>query len=206
MTGRNIGRAGIDEFTIDLVGKKIKVILLHQITYLIHLPARIQVSRGIIGIAYQNGFRAFINQFLKFFHLGERKSFINGGRNGANNSSGRYGKSHIIGIRRFGHDDFVARVQTGQKSKKHGLGTTRRYNDVISIQMNVITAIIAGELFTIGAITLTRTILQNPAVNVPYGVQGHLGGGQIRLTDVQMIHVRTALLRSLCQRSQFAYG
>ena len=74
VAGRNIRRSRIDKLTIYLVGEKEKVVLLHKVTYLIHLAASVKIAGRIIGITNKDGTCTVVNKFLELFYLRQLKN------------------------------------------------------------------------------------------------------------------------------------
>lgn len=116
----DVGGAGVDELAIDLVGEKVEVVFLHEVAYLVHLAARVEVARGIVGVADEYGSGVLVDEGLKLLHLGQREAFLDGGGNGANLGSRADGKGHVVGIGGFGHDNLIAGVEATHKGKQHG--------------------------------------------------------------------------------------
>ena len=154
MACRDIWRTCINIFTIHFIGEKIQIVFLYKVTNLIHFTTSIEITRRIVRITNQDGLGAFIDQFLEFFHLRKRETFFDGSGNGTDYRSRRNGKSHVVGIRRFRHDDFVTRIQATQKGEQHRFRTTGSDDDIIGIQIDVVFLVIAHQFFTIALITL----------------------------------------------------
>ena len=121
MEGRDIGCAGIAELPVDLVGEEEEVIFLDQVAYLQHLFHRIEVARGVVGIADEDAFGAGGNQFLELLDRGEREAVVYARRHGDDLGTGRDGEGHIVGIGRLGHDNLVAGVEASHEREQHGL-------------------------------------------------------------------------------------
>ena len=204
MTSRDIRRTCINEFTVNLIREQEQIVLLYQITNLIHFSSRIQITGRVIRITYQNTFGPFVYQLFKLLNLRKGETFFDCSRYGTNNCSCRNSKRHIIGIRRFWYNDFITRIQTAQKSKQYSFRTSCCNNDIIRIQMNGIFLIIPNELFPITTIALTGTILKYCAVDMSNRIKGGSRSRQIRLTDIQMIDMDSSLFCILCQRSQLS--
>ena len=204
MASRDVRRTGIDKLTVHFIRKKIQIVLLHQIANLIHLTARIEVSRGVIRIANQNGPRTFVNQLLELLDLRQRKSFFYRSGYRTDDRSRRNGKCHVIGVCRFGNDDFVARIQAGQKSEQHSLRTSRRDDDVVRRKIDMIFGIISDQLFPVTQISLARAVFQNRPVDITDGIYGRSRSRQIRLADIQMVHMYPSIFSLEGQRSQLA--
>ena len=69
MACADVGRAGVDVFAVDLIREKIQVVLFHQVAYLVHLPAGVQIACRIVGVAYHYGARMLVDKLLELLHL-----------------------------------------------------------------------------------------------------------------------------------------
>ena len=78
VASRYVWRAGIDEFTINLVGEKVQIVFLYQVTYAVHLIACVKVAGRVIRVAYKDTPGAFIYKLLEAFHWWQCKRVING--------------------------------------------------------------------------------------------------------------------------------
>ena len=204
MAGRDVGRTRVDVLTIDLVGEEIEVVLLHDVAYLVHLAAGVEVARGVVGVTYQDGLGAFVDELLELLHLGQRETFLNGGCHGADDRPCRDGKGHVVGVCGFGHDDFVSRVQTAQEGEEHGFGTSGGDDDIVGREVDVVLLVVAHQLLAVALVALRWAVLQHGAVDVAYCVEGCLGCGQVGLTDVEVIHVYSPFLGVVSQGCQLA--
>ena len=154
MASRNVGRARIDIFTIDLVGEEIQIVFLHQVAYLVHLATCIEITRRVVGVTDHDSPCALIDQLLELLHLWQRESLLDGGGDGTNLSTRRDGKSHIVGIGRLWHDDLVAWIQTTEKGKEHSLTTTRGDDDIFCSDVDIVFRVVVHQFFAIAYITL----------------------------------------------------
>ena len=118
---RDIGRARVDKLAIDLVREEEEVVLLYQIADALHLAARVEVTRRVVGVADQDTARAGVDQLLEFRHIGQGKALVDGRDHGANRRSGRDGEGHVVGVSRLGHDDLITRVEARHEGEEHRL-------------------------------------------------------------------------------------
>ena len=204
MTGRDIRRAGINKFTIYFVREEEEVVLLHQVTDLIHFPTCIQITGRVVRITNQDSLGTFIDQFLEFLYFRQGETFFNGRCNRTDLCSGRDGKCHVVGVCRFRNNDFISRIQAGKEGKKYRFRTSRCNDYIVSRQVDVELCIISHKFLAIASVSGTGAIFQHFTVDVAYRVNRGLRSGQIRLSDVQVKHMDSALLGSVCQRSQFS--
>ena len=205
MTGRNIRRTCIDKFTIYFIGEEEQVVLLHQIPNLVHLPASVQIPCRIIRVTNQDTLGAFINQLLKLLYLRQRETFVDGSRHRTDNRSCRNRKRHVVGIRRFRHDNLIPRIQTAHKRKQHSFRPSGSNDNVIGIQVNVVLFIISHQTLSVSSISLAGTIFQHLAVNISNRIEGRSWSRQVRLTNIQVIYMNSSLFRSFSQRRKLTY-
>ena len=66
MHRRDVRASGINELTVHLIRKQIQIVLLHQITDLVHLPLGIEITGRIVRIADKDGLRTISDQLLEF--------------------------------------------------------------------------------------------------------------------------------------------
>ena len=158
MASTNIRRTSVDEFAIHFIRKEIQIIFLDQISYLIHFSTRVKITRWVVRVANQNGTSVFIDEFFKLLHCGQSETIFYCRWNRTNFCSCRNGKGHIIGIRWFGNDNFIARIETREKGKEHSLRTTCCYDNVINRKLYVVGSVILHQLLAIRKKTLRRRI------------------------------------------------
>ena len=149
MAGRDVGRVGVDELAVDLIGEEEKVVLLDQIANLVHLLASVEVARRVVGVADEEGSRVLVDEGFKLLNGGKGKSLFDGGGDGADAGTGGNGKRHVVGVGGLGDDDFITGVQAGEESKQHSLRTTGSDDDVVGSELNVVAVIVVDQLLPI---------------------------------------------------------
>ena len=204
MAGADVGRARIDKLAVHLVGKEVEVVFLHQVAYAVHLLARVEIARGVVGVADEDSLRALVDEFLKLLHLRQAEPLVDSGGDGPDDGTGRDGERHIVGVGGLGDDDLVAGVEACEESKQHRLRASRGDDDVVGRHEDVILGIVVHEFLAIAAVALRRTVFEHLTVYIVNGVEGCLWCRQVGLTDVEPIHLYPALFGSVGQRSQFA--
>ena len=204
MAGRDVGRTRIDKLTIHLVREEVEVVLLHEVTYLIHLTTCIKVSRRVIGITYHDGLGALVDEFLKTLYLRQAESLLDSGRYSTYHSTCRDSKRLIVGIEGVGHDNLIARIETSHEREEHCLATTRSNDDIVSCELDVVLGIILHQLLAIAAIALRGAILQHLTIYIADCINSCLRSGKVGLTDIEVIYMYTACLGIIGQRHQFA--
>ena len=100
----------------------------------------------------------FIDEFFKLLHGWQSETIFNGRGNRTNLCARRNGKRHIIGIRWFGNDNFIAWIETREKGKEHRLRTTCCYDNVINRKLYIVGSVILHQLLAIRKKTLRRRV------------------------------------------------
>ena len=166
----DIRTAGIDILTVNLIREEIEVVLLHQVTNLIHLSAGIEIARRVVRVADQNGTGALIDQLLKLLHLRQGETFFYRCGDGTDLGTRRDGKRHIVSVSRFWYDNLVARVEAAHEREEYSLRTSRCNDDIIGSYVDVEFLIVIYKLLAIAEIALTWRILQDRAVYMLQGI------------------------------------
>ena len=202
MHGADVGRAGVDVLTINLVGEEVEVVLLDQVAYLVHLAAGIEITCGVVGVADKYGAGTLVDEFLEPLDTGQCKSFLYGGGDGADGGTCRHSKGHIVGIGGLGDDNLVAGIEGTHKGKEHGLRTAGGNDDIVGSNLDVILVIILCKFLSIAEITLRWRIFEHLTVNILEGIKSTLRGRQVGLTDIEVINFGATGLGCSCQRCQ----
>ena len=122
----------------------------------------------------------------------QRKSFFYRRNNRSHHGAGSNGKSSVVGISRFGNDDFVARIEATHKSKVNGLGASGGNDNVLFGDVDVEAVIISSQFCFQAFNTIAGAVFQYRTVDVSNRIQRHLRSFQIGLTDVEMINFYSA--------------
>ena len=200
----DIRRTRIDELAVHLIGEKVKIVLLHQVAYAVHLLLGIEVARRVVRIADENGLGALVDEFFELLHLWQAEALLNGGGHSAYDCTGRNGEGHIVRVRRLRHDNLVSRIEAAHKSEQYCLGATGGDDDFIRLEFDLIALIVAYESFTQAPVALGRGVLEYCAVYVFEHIESLLRGRKVRLTDVEAVYLHPAVLGFISQRSEFA--
>ena len=204
MTCADIRRTGVDIFAIYLIREEIEVVFLHEVTDLVHLATSVEITSGVVGIAYHDGAGAVVDKFLKLLHLRQRESLLDCCGNRAYLRSCRYGKCHIVGVCWFWYDNLVAGIEARHKCEEHSLTSARRDNDVVGVDVDVILLIIVNEFFSITQISLRGRVFENLTVDVLECIQTLLWRGQVGLSDIEVIYLGATLLCCSGKRCEFS--
>ena len=166
----DIRTACIDILTVNLIREEIEVVLLHQVTYLIHLSAGIEIARRVVWITDQDGTCALIDKLLKLLYLRQGETFFYRCGNGTDLGTRRDGKRHIVSVSWFWYDNLVARVEAAHEREEYSLRTSRCDDDIIGSYVDVIFLIVIYKPLAIAEIALTWRILQDRAVYMLQGI------------------------------------
>ena len=194
MASRDIRRFGIDELAIDLIGDQVQVVFLHQIADLAHLLLGIEIARRVIGVADQDCARLRRNLLLKLLHRRQLEPVLDIRLDGFDDSTCRDRKCHIVGVRRVGHNDLVARIEARHVRKHDRLRTAGGNNDLVRRKVDPVLRVVTDHLRPQRLQALRRGILQDLLVKILHRLHGLRRGLDIRLTDVQVIHMHPCQL------------
>ena len=115
MHGTDIGASGIDVLTVYLIREEVEVVFLDKVANLVHLPAGIEISGRVVGVADQDGACALVDKLFELLDLRQGEAFFYRSGNGTYLGTCRDGECHIVSIGRFGHDDLVARIEAAHE-------------------------------------------------------------------------------------------
>ena len=146
MAGGDVGALGVDELSIDFVGKEVEVVFLHEVAQLQHLFLGIEIARGVVGVADEDGARLVGDLFLKLLHGWEFESVLNACLDGLDHGATGDGKRHVVGITGVGNDDFVSRVEACHVGKHDSLRASCGNYDFIRRDVNTILGVVANHL------------------------------------------------------------
>ena len=205
MAGRDIGRPGVDEFAVNLVGKEEQVVFLDQIADAVHFAARVEVTRGVVGVANQNAARAGIDELLEFGDVRQGEPLLDGRNDGPDGGACRDGECHVIGVGGFGDDNFVAGVEARHESEEHRFGAACGNDDVVGRELDLILLVIAGQFLAQRTVTVAGAVFENRTVDFLQGIEPHLRRGQVGLADVEMVDFDASGAGRFGQRNEFAY-
>ena len=200
--GGNIRRTGIDELAVNLVREQIQVVLLHQVADPVHLPLGIQIARGVVGIADEDGLRPLVDQFLELLDLGQAEALLDGRDDRPDYRASGDSERHIVRVRRLRDYDLVARIQAAQESEQNRFATAGGNDDIIGRELDLITVIVLHKCLAQRPIALRRAILQRGPVDMLERLQRLRRRGQVRLADVQLVDLHAPVLGGVRQGRQ----
>ena len=161
---------------------------LHQIAYLQHLLHSVEIACGVIGIANQYPFGTGTYQSLELLHGRQLETVVNSRRNSHYLGAGRYGESHIVGIRRLRHYYLVAGVQTGHKSEKDCLGASCGDYHIVCLHIDMEAPVIFAQFLAQRQQSGRRAVLQHLSVDFLQSLEGFGRRGHVGLPYVQPIY------------------
>ena len=198
----NIRRTRVDELAINLVGEQVKVIFLDQIPDPVHLLLGVQIPRGIVGIADEDGLRALVDQFLELLHLGQAEALLDGRDHGADHRARGDRERHVVRVRGLRDDDLVARIQAAQEGEKDRLAAAGGDDDVVGRELDLVAVIVLHKCLSQRPIPLRRAILERGPVDMLERLQRLRRRRQVRLADVQLVDLHPPVLGRIRQRRQ----
>ena len=176
--------------------------LLDDVAKPLHLLARIEVARRVVGVADQDGLGARSDLLLERLHRRQAEAVFDMRLDALDHGAYGDGERHVIGIERVRDDDFVARPETGQEREQHGLGAARRHDDFLRRKVDAVLCVVLHHLGAQAQVAVGRAVLQDAAVDGLEGVQTALRRLDIGLADVEMIDVHAVALGRVGIRSQ----
>ena len=193
----------VAELTVHLVGEEVQVVLLDQTSDLQQLLVGIKITRGVVGVADHDGLGAWCDGLLKFLDGRKSKTRLDVARDGDDLGIAQLGEGIIIGIIRFWDDDLVARVQAHGESHLKGLAATSGDQHLIRGDIDAVTVVVVAECPTIALNTSRVAVFQHAVAfghlvgGIGQSLQCPTGGLNVRLTNVEMIYMDTALFGSI---------
>ena len=187
--GGDIGLLGVDELAIDFVGEKIEIVFLDQVAYLQHFLAGVEVARGVVGVADEDGFGARGDLLLKFLYRREAEAVVDGGGHGLDDRAAADGEGHVVGVGGVGDYDFITGVEAGHVGEHHGFGASGGDDDIVRAEVDAVGGIVGDHLGPERQVALGGTVLEDVSVHVADRLDGALRGLDVGLADVQVIDV-----------------
>ena len=185
----------IAKLTIYFVRKKKYIIFSNKFAQTTHLFCRIKIPRRIVRVTDHNRFCARCDHIFELIDRRQGKPIFNRRRYSLHHNAARYGKRHVIRIRRFGDQQLIARIQASQKSKIHSLRCSRRNDNIIRIDHDAETVIIGHHFFTKTEQPFARTVFQDLTIDMTHGIKSYFRRSNIRLPDVEMIDFDSSRFR-----------
>ena len=194
----------IAELAVHLVGKQEQVIFLHQCAHCHQILFRIEISGGVIGVAYHDGACSRRNHLLELLHMGQCKSRLNVARYRHYLRIAQFGKGVVVGVIRFGDDNLVARIQTHREGHLQRLATAGGHQYALRRDVDIVAFIVFAQLVSVTLYTGAGTVSKHLYLGLSQCLQGSLGSLNIGLANIQVIHMYSVSLGCICKGHQFA--
>ena len=111
-----------------------------------HLFLGIEIARGVVGVADEDGARLVGDLFLKLLHRRQFEAVLNMGLHRLDHCAAGDGKRHVVGITGVGNDDFVSRVEARHVGKHDSLRASCGNYDFVGRDVNTILGVVANHL------------------------------------------------------------
>ena len=161
---------------------------------------------GVAGVGNQDGPGVGGNQALDALPVGIAVALPGVGGQGTDDAAGRVDEGGVVGIVRLGNDDLGIGVQNGQAGEEQSLAAAGGHQNVVVIQRNTQGAVILLDGLNEHRPSGGRLVGQGLVGKVVDCLIEGLGGGQVGLTDVQMIDLLPVLFRLHGKRMELAHG
>ena len=168
--------------------------------------AGVDIARRVVGVADQYTLGARRDEPLELRDVGQAEAGLDGGGHGHDMRAGRYGERHVVGIRRFGHDDLVARVEACHEREEHCLRTAGGDDDLVGPDVEAAATVIFGEFDAQRLEALRRGVFEHLAVDVAQGLESLRGCGHVGLADVEFVDRDAAAFGGAGRAGKTAYG
>ena len=106
----------VAKLTVYFVGEKVAVVFFDQSGNFKQLLVGVEVARGVVGVAYHDGFSARSYYLFEIFDGRQGEACLDVAGDGYNFCVAQFGEGVVIGVVRFWDYDFVARVKTNCES------------------------------------------------------------------------------------------
>ena len=174
-----------------------------QLFQCLHFFPAVEVSRRIIGITNDNTPGTRRDEFFKLSNRGQGEAILDMGGERHDLYIGGHCKSVVVGIKRFGDDDFITCVETAHKAEEDGFGPAGGNDDLLVVYVDAQIPVPGRQFAPIAFIAGAVAIFKDLEVEIPHGVEGHFWGFDVRLADVEMIYFDAFLFGCLCIWHEF---
>ena len=194
--GADMGTA-IAKITVSLVGEQVEIVAEYELPEAFHLFAAVEVAGWIIGIADYDRLGARGDKRFEFRNWGEGEtSFYIRGQRFHYYARGD-GKPVIVGIKRFGDDDFVPGVEAAHEPEEDGFGAAGGDDDLVIVDIDANSLVAGGEFAAVAFVAGTVAVFEDFEIEVADGVEGHFGRFDVGLADVEVVDFYPFFLCSL---------
>ena len=198
--------AVIAKFAIHLIGEQKQIVFLYNLGQGFQLGFGVEITRGVVGIANQDGLGFGRNHLLKFFDGRQGKAVFDFGDDGARNHPGRNGKPVVVGVERLGNDHFVAGVHAGHKGKENAFRTAVGNENFVFGDMNVVFLVVFHQTFAQREIAGRVAVFHQGQFVIAHRVERHVGRNDVGLTDIEVMNFDAAFFGRIGKRHQLPNG
>ena len=156
----------------------------HQVADVLQLLPRVDIARGVVRVAEQDGLRARRDGLFKRFDGGQCKAVIDGREHRLDHRTARHGHRHIVGISRLRDQDFVTRVEAGQKDQRKGFGGAGGDENLVRRDLDRKPSVVLRHLLAQAGQPVARTVTKHLLVDPPQRLEAYLGRRDVGLADI----------------------
>ena len=196
--------AVVAEFPVHLVGEQVQVVLQDQVAQRGHLVPAVEVARGVSRIADQDALGARGDQLFEVGDGRQGEAGVDRAAHGHHLHPRGHREAVVVGIERFGHDQLIALVEAGHHAEEQRLRAAGGHHHLLGGEVDAMASVVVGQSLSVAREPGRVAVLHHAEVVVADGLQGHVGGGDVRLADVQVQHLDATCLGGLGIGHQFA--
>jgi len=198
--------AGIDKFTVDLVGDQKQIMLFRHIQDHFHLRTGQNGAGRVAGIRDKNRAGVFVDDGLDFFAVGVEIALLRLRRNGGDRRAGGGDEGVVVGIERFGDDDLVAVVEDALRGDLQRFAAACRDEHLARIERDPDVLVVAADGVDQHGLAGRLGIGKHGLVEIAHGLKKGFRRLNIRLADIQMIDLFPCCCRRDSVRVEFTHG
>ena len=109
--GAGVGLVAVDELAVHLVGKQEQVVLLDQVAQFGEFLVAVEGAGGVVGVADHDGLGVGGDGLLELLDGRQCEAALDVAGDGLDLSAAEFGEGVVVGVVRFGDDDFVVGVE-----------------------------------------------------------------------------------------------
>ena len=168
--------------------------LFHDFSQLQDFLFGVEVTCRVVRVADHDGLCLRGDDLLELLDGRKGEAVLNSGHDGLHSHAAGDGETVVVGVERFGDDDFVARVEAAVESEQDGLRTARGHDDFIGGEVDVDAFVVLDQLFAAAEDTGGVAVGNHLLVKLLDSLAGAFGCLDVGLPDVEVIDVDTSFL------------
>lgn len=196
--------AVVAELAIDLVGKEVEVVLLDDVSNLEELFFGVEVARGVVGVADHDGLGVGGDGLLELLDGRQCEAALDVAGDGLDLSAAEFGEGVVVGVVRFGDDDFVVGVEADGEGELQGLAAAVGDDDLVGGHLDAMTMVVLAEFLAIGHIAGAVAVGEDADLGLSEDFESALGGLDIGLADVEVIDMDATFFCCISEGDEFA--